>query len=93
MTDSGEGELKKRLDRSWNRLSTHLVHEEQMKILEDAKKASPLKPLIEVITLYNNLKNHTEEEKQILIKEHLKNCNLEQFILEDIAWFVEWFGK
>jgi len=68
-----------------------LLVETAMNIVSGAKKEFPLNPIIEAINLYKKLKNHTEEEKQIIVKEHLKNCNLEQFVLEGIEWFVRWF--
>jgi len=60
------------------------------KVVEEMRKEFPSNVLLEVINLYKNLKRHTEKEKQIIIREHLKNCNLERFILENIEWFEKW---
>jgi hypothetical protein len=88
-----EGELQKRIK--------ELMYEDNsiddgfdvLSYIDAAKKEFPLNPIITAIKLYKNLRNYKEEEQQILIKEHLKNCNLERFILETIDWFIEKFGE
>ena len=93
-----EGEFKKRLKKAEIRIGSYYTDngirlKDGLEILDDARKEFPLNPIVEVIGLYNNLRNHSEEEKRIVIKEHLKNCNLERFTLETIEWFLKWFGE
>ena len=63
------------------------------KTIDKAKKDFPLNPMIEVIQSFSELKNHTDEEKRLIISEYLKNCDVEKFIFETIEWFEQMFGK
>lgn len=96
-----QGEFKKRILKMQNAMDTSLASDYEktlirmhtvgiLELLDEARKGFPLNPIIEAVNLYDNLRNHTEEEKSIIIKEHLKNCNLERFTLETIEWFLKW---
>jgi hypothetical protein len=64
-----------------------------LKIIQEGKQEFPLSPLIESIDIYQSLRNHTEQEKRLIILEHFKNCNLIQFAFETIQWFGKYFGE